>query len=126
METTPLRDAYLRNCPCRGLLDLVASRWTALILGALAKRPMRFGELRRRVEGITQKVLTANLRLVERDGLVRRTVHPTSPPSVEYAITDLAVSVLPHLDGLRRWSERNYDVVAAARAAYDGGADAAS
>ena len=69
------------------MLDLVANKWTALMIGVLARRPHRFGELRREVAGITPKVLTQNLRNLERDGLISRKVYPTTPPSVEYALT---------------------------------------
>jgi DNA-binding HxlR family transcriptional regulator len=112
-------DPYLRNCPCRGLLDLIANKWTALVIGALAQRPHRFGELRRRVEGISQKVLTQNLRTLERDGLITRTVYPTTPPSVEYGLTELGVGLGPHLVALDTWSRTNIRQVSKAQAAYD-------
>lgn len=113
------RDAYLKLCPARELLDLIASKWTTLIVGALFEREHRFGELRRRVDGVSQKVLTANLRALERDGLVRRTVYPTSPPSVGYALTELGYSVGAPLVAVRDWTERHADAVAVARREYD-------
>jgi DNA-binding HxlR family transcriptional regulator len=112
-------DPYLRNCPCRGLLDMIANKWTALVIGALDERPHRFGELRRRVEGISQKVLTQNLRNLERDGLITRTVYPTTPPSVEYRLTELGVGLGPHLVALDNWSRDNFPHVRNARRAYD-------
>ena len=112
-------DPYLRNCPCRGLLDLIANKWTALVIGALARRPHRFGELRRRVEGISQKVLTQNLRTLERDGLITRTVYPTTPPSVEYGLTELGARLGPLLVALDDWSRDNFHQVRRARRDYD-------
>ena len=112
-------DPYLRACPCRDLLDLIANKWTALVIGALSERPHRFGELRRRVEGISQKVLTQNLRSLERDGLVTRTVYPTTPPSVEYSLSELGTGLGPRLVALYQWSQANFAQVRRARVAYD-------
>jgi DNA-binding HxlR family transcriptional regulator len=112
-------DPYLRNCPCRDVLDLIANKWTALVIGALAERPHRFGELRRRVEGISQKVLTQNLRNLERDGLVTRTVYPTTPPSVEYGLSELGTDLGPYLVSLADWSRDKFAHVRRARVAYD-------
>jgi len=112
-------DVYLRNCPCRDVLDLVANKWTALMLGALNRRPHRFGELRRAVEGISQKMLTQNLRSLERDGLITRTVYPTTPPTVEYAVTDMGADVAAHLIALSTWTQTNYNRIRAARERYD-------
>ena len=112
------RDVYLRNCPCRDLLDLIANKWTALAIGALEDGPRRFGELRRRLEGISQKMLTQTLRELERDGLVRRTVYPVVPLRVDYELTDLGRSVVAPLSAIRRWSEDNIMLVQRARADY--------
>ncbi|SHE57723.1 winged helix-turn-helix transcriptional regulator [Streptoalloteichus hindustanus] len=117
------RDAYLRNCPSRGVLELVANKWTVLVVSALTERPQRFCQLRRRVEGISQKVLTQILRTLERDGLVTRSVYPTTPPSVEYALTELGEGIAWHLAALRGWVEDNMPQVNAARAAYDARAE---
>jgi DNA-binding HxlR family transcriptional regulator len=124
METTcevpesPL-DIYLRSCPCRDVLDLLANKWTALVLGALSRRPHRFGELRRAVDGISQKMLTQNLRALERDGLVTRTVYPTTPPTVEYALTDLGSGASALLMAVSDWSIANFDRILASRETYD-------
>ena len=115
-------DPYLLACPCRDVLDLVANKWTALMVGVLARRPHRFGELRREVAGITPKVLTQNLRSLERDGLISRTVYPTTPPSVEYALTPLGESISGHLIALNNWTAANFDEIKRARAAYDAAA----
>lgn len=112
-------DAYLAQCPCRSLLDVIANKWTALIVGALLTGEHRFGELRRQIEGVSQKVLTANLRALERNGFVTRRVYPTSPPSVGYALTDLGRSLAPPLVAVREWTERHLDDVEAARVRYD-------
>jgi DNA-binding HxlR family transcriptional regulator len=101
------------------VLDLVANKWTALVLGALARHSHRFGELRRAVDGISQKMLTQNLRQLERDGLISRTVHPTTPPSVEYALTEMGAEVGAHLIALSNWSQTNFDRIRAARDDYD-------
>lgn len=116
-------DAYLRNCASRTVIDVIANKWTCLLLGALAHGPVRFNELRRRLDGITQKSLTQSLRNLERDGLVTRTLYPTVPPRVEYDLTDLGRSVLVFTDGIRRWSEEHVGQIREARAAYDARAE---
>jgi len=112
-------DAYLAACPSRQILDLLANKWTMLVICALAAGPMRFGQLRRRLEGITQKMLTQTLRSLERDGLVSRTVYPTIPLRVDYAITDLGHNVAGLLDAIRVWSEKHVEDVSDARQTYD-------
>jgi DNA-binding HxlR family transcriptional regulator len=112
-------DAYLAACPSRQVLDLLANKWTMLVVCALENGPLRFGELRRRLDGITQKMLTQTLRGLERDGLVSRTVYPTIPPRVDYAITELGHNVAGLLDAIRVWSERHINDVFDARQTYD-------
>jgi DNA-binding HxlR family transcriptional regulator len=112
-------DVYLRSCPCRDVLDLVANKWTALVLGALTRKTHRFGELRRAVDGISQKMLTQNLRNLERDGLVTRTVYPTTPPTVEYALTDMGAEIAEYLNAISGWTQTNFDRIRAAREVYD-------
>jgi DNA-binding HxlR family transcriptional regulator len=90
-----------------------------LILGRLAAQPMRFNRLRREIEGLTQKTLAADLRSLERDGLVTRTVAPTVPVSVEYAITPLGVTLSAAVEGLRLWAETHIDAVLDAQKRYD-------
>lgn len=80
-------DLFNKRCPSRPILDLVADKWTALVMFELSTGTRRHGELRRRIGGISQKMLTQTLRELERYGLVNRTVIPTSPPTVEYALT---------------------------------------
>jgi DNA-binding HxlR family transcriptional regulator len=112
-------DAYLRSCPSRGVLDVIGSKWTVLIVGALIDQPMRFGELRRRLDGVTQKSLTQALRQLERDGFVTRTQYPTIPPRVDYALTPLGHRVAGLLSSIRDWAQENLVEVLAARARYD-------
>ncbi|WIX81450.1 helix-turn-helix domain-containing protein [Amycolatopsis carbonis] len=112
-------DVYLKSCPCRDVLDLLANKWTALVLGVLAQRAHRFGELRRAVGGISQKMLTQNLRNLERDGFVSRKVFPTTPPTVEYALTPMGAEVSAHLVALSTWSQSNFDRIRDARSTYD-------
>ncbi|WP_330278335.1 helix-turn-helix transcriptional regulator [Lentzea sp. NBC_00516] len=107
-------------CPCRDLLDMVASKWTALVIGDLEDGPKRFGELKRRLEGVSQKMLTQTLRTLERDGLVTRTVYPSVPLRVEYELTELGRSVTEPLAALRLWAQKNYESVAEARETFDG------
>jgi DNA-binding HxlR family transcriptional regulator len=112
-------DAYLAACPSRPILDLLGNKWTMLVMGALAGSPLRFGQLRRRLDGVTQKMLTQTLRSLERDGLVTRTVYPTIPPRVDYAVTDLGRDVADLLTAVRLWSEEHINDVLAAREDYD-------
>ncbi|AQP49585.1 winged helix-turn-helix transcriptional regulator [Tessaracoccus flavescens] len=113
-------DPYDRNCPSRRLLDRIGDRWTVLIVGILAEEgPIRFGELARRVDGISQKMLTQTLRNLERDGLVRRTLYPQVPRRVEYELTDSGTSLRGPLRALEEWAVEHMGPVSAAQAAYD-------
>lgn len=118
--TVPLehRDVYLRACPAREVLDMIANKWTALVVGALEQGPRRFSDLRRKLDGVSQKVLTQTLRALERDGLISRTVIPM-PLRVDYALTELGLTLAVHLAGLRRWAELYLDQVDDAREEYD-------
>ncbi|MEV6523057.1 helix-turn-helix domain-containing protein [Longispora sp. NPDC051575] len=118
METT-WDDSYREDCPARLVLGMVGDKWTLLTISALGDGAVRFADLRRRLAGISQKVLTATLRAMERDGLVDRTVHPTTPPSVEYALTELGRGVRVPLEALQVWAEHNTAAVEAARTRFD-------
>ena len=85
--TKPIQDVYAGKCPARELLDRIADKWTTLIIGILAEHPgpLRFGDMRRQITGISQKMLTQTLRDLERDGLVVRRAYPVIPPRVEYS-----------------------------------------
>jgi DNA-binding HxlR family transcriptional regulator len=110
---------YIADCPTRGLLDRIGDRWTVLIVGILGNGDARFSQLLRGVEGISQKMLTQTLRGLERDGLVRRTVHAEVPVRVEYALTDTGRTLLGPLHALRDWSIDHVHDVAASRETYD-------
>ena len=101
-------DVYAETCPSRTLLNLVTSRWAVLIVGALEDGPMRFGALRRRLEGISQKVLTDKLRDLESEELdLRRVVE--RPLSVEYALTPVGRTLVEPLSALRIWAQAHCD-----------------
>ena len=107
------------DCPSRDLLDLIGDRWSLLIMLVIGQGFHRNGEIRRRVGGISQKMLTQTLRQMERDGLLTRTVHPVVPPRVDYALTPLGNSLSAAFCGVWIWAERNLDMVEAARARFD-------
>jgi len=107
------------KCPIRDVLDRVGDAWSVLVVTNLAEGPTRFNELRRRVDGISQRMLTVTLRHLERDGLVSRTVMPTTPPQVEYALTELGHSLCRPLDVLADWAETSQPLIRAARERYD-------
>ena len=95
----------LPDCPVATTVSLIGSKWKLLIIRNLLVRPWRFNELKRNLEGISQKVLTDSLRSLEADGLITRTVYPEVPPRVEYAISELGESMRPVLDAMREWGE---------------------
>ncbi|AYG59511.1 helix-turn-helix domain-containing protein [Rhizobium jaguaris] len=107
------------NCPVRDLISQIGGKWSVLLLEALVQRPYRFGELRRMVPDISQRMLTQTLRDLQRDGYIDREVFPTKPPSVEYRMTDLGRSLYGPLAQLLNWAEANHDAVRAARARFD-------
>lgn len=106
-------------CPARQALDLIADKWSVLVLAAVGAGVYRSGELARRIEGITRKMLTQTLRSLERNGLIDRHIYPEVPPRVDYHLTELAVSLLPIVCALCHWSEVNMAEVERARARYD-------
>lgn len=103
-------DVYAAMCPCRDMLDLLAQRWTALVIGTLEERPQRFGRIRDRLEGVSPKVLTQTLRRLEDKGLLTRTVYAEVPARVEYELTDLGRGAAVPLRSLRTWAEENTPV----------------
>ena len=107
-------DVYAAQCPCRGMLDLLANKWSALAIGALEDGPRRFGELQRSLQGISPKVLTQTLRRLAEAGLVDRTIYPAVPLHVEYSLTALGHGAAVPLRILRAWVEDNLDRIAAA------------
>ena len=115
----PSADPYAAGCRSRQVIDRIGDRWTVLILGALSDGPRRFTELARRVEGISQKMLTQTLRGLERDGMVSRTVHATVPVRVDYELTDLGRTLTAPIAALEAWARNHLDDVIAARERYD-------
>jgi len=112
-------NVYNEHCPTRMVLDRIADKWTVLIVGALENRTKRFGELRREIGGVSQKMLTQTLRGLERDGLVTRVVYASVPPKVEYSLTELGGTLVRILEAIRGWSEKNIEEVLKARDDYD-------
>lgn len=112
-------DLYRADCAARPILDRVGDRWTVLIIGVLSDGDARFSRLRRRIEGISQKMLTQTLRGLERDGLVRRTVYPEVPARVEYALTPQGRTLEKPLRALQQWALENEDAIRDAQSHYD-------
>jgi DNA-binding HxlR family transcriptional regulator len=110
---------YSADCPTRQILDRVGDKWAVLILLLLRDEPLRFNQLRRDIEGISQKMLSQVLKSLERDGLVKRHAIATVPVTVEYSITPLGRTLAAAVDPLRDWAERNLKEVLAAQRRYD-------
>lgn len=112
---------YSAGCPSRTVIDVLANKWVLYVLGLLqgSGRPLRFNELRRSIEGVTQKSLTKTLRTLERDGLIDRRVYATVPPRVEYRLTDLGCEAGYLLAAINDWARQNAPRVVAAREAFD-------
>jgi DNA-binding HxlR family transcriptional regulator len=112
---------YSGSCPARELLDRIANKWTALIIGAISASdaPIRFTVLRRSISGISQKMLTQTLRELERDGLVTRKVYPVIPPRVEYEATALGRTLEEPLSALSIWAEKHMTAVREAQMRFD-------
>lgn len=107
------------RCSVRDVLDRIGDKWTTLILIVLAGGPRRFSEIHRIVPDISKRMLTQSLRVLERDGLATRHVFPTKPPSVEYRLSPLGVSVLSPLADLIDWAESNHAAIREARLRFD-------
>jgi DNA-binding HxlR family transcriptional regulator len=107
------------NCPSRLLLDQIADKWSVLILAALCDAPMRFNEIKRCLDGVTQKALTQALRRLERNGIIARHVITTSPIAVEYGITPLGKTLREPFQALYGWTLNYLPEVEKARAAFD-------
>ena len=93
----------LPECPVATAVSLIGGKWKLLILRNLKARPWRFNELRKSLEGISQKVLTDSLRSMEKDGIITRTVYPEVPPRVEYALSELGESMRPIIQAMEQW-----------------------
>ncbi|TLG17642.1 helix-turn-helix transcriptional regulator [Nocardia cyriacigeorgica] len=108
-------DAYSAKCPTRQVLDHIAGKWTVLVVDALLGGTMRYTDLSRRIEGVSQKMLTQTLRSLENDGFITRTVYPTIPPRVEYDLTELGRSLAEPITALRQWTEVHINEIEQAR-----------
>ena len=107
------------DCPVRDVIDVISGKWSSLLMTALTEQPYRFGELRRLVPDISQRMLTQTLQELQRDGYVHREVFPTKPPGVEYRLTGLGRSMFDALRVLLQWAEDNHAVITAARGNFD-------
>ncbi|GAA1445394.1 helix-turn-helix domain-containing protein [Nocardiopsis tropica] len=116
-DTAPAgrRDAFDSGCPSRTILNHVASRWGTLILTGLLEGPQRFHVIRDRVDGISEKMLSQNLRVLAFDGLVAREVEPSSPPKVTYSLTPLGTELAGHMSSLLGWITLRTDEILAAQ-----------
>jgi len=112
-------NVYNKNCPTRMVLDRIADKWTVLAIGALATETKRFGQLKRELDGVSQKMLTQTLRGLERDGIVHRKVYATVPPKVEYSLTELGLTLVDLVNTVRHWSEGHIEQVLDAQTRYD-------
>jgi len=121
-----IADTFTADCPTRTVLDNVTSRWAVLVLWALLDGTMRFSDLRRRVGGVSEKMLAQTLQRLERDGFVHRLAHPVIPPRVDYSLTPLGEPAARQIAGLTSWLEGQLPAVLAARASYDANRAAAA
>ena len=118
---SPEEQADLRRADslAREIFSDVANKWALLIIEALGERTLRFVEVRGEVEGISHKMLTQNLRMLERNGLVDRTVHPTVPPKVEYTLTEPGRALRATVDAICDWTQRHLGHIEGARERFD-------
>ena len=118
-DRSPTRVELTQTCEIRDLLDRLADKWSLLVVELLGEGTQRFSQLRREIDGISQRMLTLTLRRLERDGLVRRTVHAVVPPRVDYDLTPLGATLLEAVEPLVAWTRDHRDEIAAARSDYD-------
>ena len=118
--STPRWDALSQDCPTREVLARIGDKWTVLAVTVLDEHPgHRFSQLRRDIEGVSQKMLTQTLRALERDGLVRREVEATVPVTVRYSLTERGTTLARTLDAVREWAYANMSAITESRQAYD-------
>ena len=119
MDRSDIRDAHYPNCPIRNVLSRVGDKWSMLVLFTLESNDnQRFKELQRNIPDISQKMLTATLKMLEADGLIRREVFPEVPPRVEYSLTKKGKSLLPLIDNLLSWASENMEDIIESRRKY--------
>lgn len=121
MDTNGVSAVQAVGCPKRAIVEVLANKWVLLVLSTLSQNtaPMRFNQLGRSIDGITQKMLTQTLRNLERDGLIRRDVYPTRPLRVEYDLTQLGTQIAELVDVISNWAFTHIDEIFAARMAFD-------
>ncbi|HEY7150202.1 MAG TPA: helix-turn-helix domain-containing protein [Solirubrobacterales bacterium] len=110
---------YDSTCPSRGTLNRLGDKWSLLIVNLLRDRTMRFAELQREIEGISQKMLTQTLRGLERDGVVDRTAYPEVPPRVEYRLTAMGRTLVGPISSVVQWAASHHDEIEVAQSRYD-------
>jgi len=116
----PVPELHAENCPAVAeVLSRVGDKWSVLIIAQLGHGPRRFNEIKRMIDGISQRMLTLTLRGLERDGLVTRSVTPSIPPRVDYALTDLGRDLLNPVQALGEWAVKHRTCIQAARARFD-------
>ncbi|MEU0698910.1 helix-turn-helix domain-containing protein [Streptomyces niveus] len=118
-DADPFQWDTREDCEVRQILDRIGDKWSLLVIALLDVSTMRFTELRREIDGISQRMLTVTLRQLERDGLVKRTVHPVVPPRVEYRLTPMGRTLHTTINALVIWTEEHQNQIAAAREDYD-------
>ncbi|MFI6339553.1 winged helix-turn-helix transcriptional regulator [Streptomyces sp. NPDC050535] len=123
-DADPFQWDTREDCEVRQILDRVADKWSLLVIALLDRRVLRFTELRREIDGVSQRMLTVTLRQLERDGLVKRTVHAVVPPRVDYELTPLGGTLHATIQSLVTWTEEHQGEIASAREDYDSRASA--
>lgn len=119
MNTNEVKDALFPNCPIRNILSRIGDKWSMLVLYTLeTDEAKRFKELQRNIPDISQKMLTATLRMLEADGLVKREAFAEVPPRVEYSLSDKGKTLLPHINALISWATDNIDDIYESRRHY--------
>lgn len=118
-DADPFQWDTREDCEVRQILDRIGDKWSLLVIALLDVSTLRFTELRREIDGISQRMLTVTLRQLERDGLVKRTVHPVVPPRVEYQLTPMGRTLHTTINALVVWTEEHQNQIASAREEYD-------
>lgn len=119
MNTNEVKDALFPNCPIRNILSRIGDKWSMLVLYTLeTDEAKRFKELKRNIPDISQKMLTATLKMLEADGLVKREAFAEVPPRVEYSLSDKGKTLLPHINALISWATDNMDDIYESRRHY--------
>lgn len=119
MNTNEVKDALFSNCPIRNILSRIGDKWSMLVLYTLeTDEAKRFKELQRNIPDISQKMLTATLKMLEADGLVKREAFAEVPPRVEYSLSDKGKTLLPHINALISWATDNMDDIYESRRHY--------